>query len=205
MKFTFDPGHPHETCVIGKGSTPEWATTTTGLLKCFCVTKLLVLYAHCCNSPVCQMCGCWRHLSFRTSDYIVIVFPFIWELCEWRAGSSHVTLWALHPSLCWYLSLCFSSLFRLIIRNFWSHETRLPSNTLDRLLALNSLYSPKIEVHFLSLATNFLLEMTRISPDYINPIFEHPLSECEFQVKCLSWWLLHVSPVVNECLLRWLN
>ncbi|XP_049981118.1 DNA-dependent protein kinase catalytic subunit [Alexandromys fortis] len=70
---------------------------------------------------------------------------------------------------------------QLIIRNFWSHETRLPSNTLDRLLALNSLYSPKIEVHFLSLATNFLLEMTRISPDYINPIFEHPLSECEFQ------------------------
>ncbi|XP_021065597.1 DNA-dependent protein kinase catalytic subunit [Mus pahari] len=70
---------------------------------------------------------------------------------------------------------------QLIIRNFWSHETRLPSNTLDRLLALNSLYSPKIEVHFLSLATNFLLEMTRMSPDYLNPIFEHPLSECEFQ------------------------
>uniref|UniRef100_A0A8C5VNI8 DNA-dependent protein kinase catalytic subunit n=1 Tax=Microcebus murinus TaxID=30608 RepID=A0A8C5VNI8_MICMU len=70
---------------------------------------------------------------------------------------------------------------QLIIRNFWSHETRLPSNALDRLLALNSLYSPKIEVHFLSLATNFLLEMTSMSPDYPNPMFEHPLSECEFQ------------------------
>ncbi|XP_013375655.1 PREDICTED: DNA-dependent protein kinase catalytic subunit isoform X2 [Chinchilla lanigera] len=70
---------------------------------------------------------------------------------------------------------------QLIIRNFWSHETRLPSNTLDRLLALNSLYSPKIESHFLSLATNFLLEMTSLSPDYPNPMFEHPLSECEFQ------------------------
>ncbi|MBZ3885751.1 DNA-dependent protein kinase catalytic subunit [Sciurus carolinensis] len=70
---------------------------------------------------------------------------------------------------------------QLIIRNFWSHETRLPSNTLDRLLALNSLYSPKIEVHFLSLATNFLLEMTSMSPDYPNPMFEHPLSECKFQ------------------------
>ncbi|XP_062935178.1 DNA-dependent protein kinase catalytic subunit [Cynocephalus volans] len=70
---------------------------------------------------------------------------------------------------------------QLIIRNFWSHETRLPSNTLDRLLALNSLYSPKIEVHFLSLATNFLLELTSMSPDYPNPMFEHPLSECEFQ------------------------
>ncbi|XP_044101564.1 DNA-dependent protein kinase catalytic subunit isoform X4 [Neovison vison] len=70
---------------------------------------------------------------------------------------------------------------QLIIRNFWSHETRLPSNILDRLLALNSLYSPKIEMHFLSLATDFLLEMTSMSPDYPNPVFEHPLSECEFQ------------------------
>ncbi|XP_053516892.1 DNA-dependent protein kinase catalytic subunit isoform X2 [Artibeus jamaicensis] len=70
---------------------------------------------------------------------------------------------------------------QLIIRNFWSHETRLPSNTLDRLLALNSLYSPKIEMHFLSLATDFLLEMTSMSPDYLNPMFEHPLSECRFQ------------------------
>uniref|UniRef100_A0A8D1F779 DNA-dependent protein kinase catalytic subunit n=1 Tax=Sus scrofa TaxID=9823 RepID=A0A8D1F779_PIG len=70
---------------------------------------------------------------------------------------------------------------QLIIRNFWSHETRLPSRTLDRLLALNSLYSPKIEMHFLSLATDFLLEMTSMSPDFRNPMFEHPLSECEFQ------------------------
>ncbi|XP_077022849.1 DNA-dependent protein kinase catalytic subunit isoform X2 [Tamandua tetradactyla] len=70
---------------------------------------------------------------------------------------------------------------QLIIRNFWSHETRLPSNTLDRLLALNSLYSPKTEMHFLSLATDFLLEMTSMSPDYPNPMFEHPLSECTFQ------------------------
>ncbi|KAB1256477.1 DNA-dependent protein kinase catalytic subunit [Camelus dromedarius] len=71
--------------------------------------------------------------------------------------------------------------FRLMIRNFWSHETRMPSNTLGRLLALNSLYSPKIEVHFLSLATDFLLEMTSMSPDFQSPVFEHPLSECEFQ------------------------
>uniref|UniRef100_A0A8C7C0H6 DNA-dependent protein kinase catalytic subunit n=1 Tax=Neovison vison TaxID=452646 RepID=A0A8C7C0H6_NEOVI len=85
--------------------------------------------------------------------------------------------------ICQYLrnTLLSSLLFRLIIRNFWSHETRLPSNILDRLLALNSLYSPKIEMHFLSLATDFLLEMTSMSPDYPNPVFEHPLSECEFQ------------------------
>jgi len=36
-------------------------------------------------------------------------------------------------------------------------------------------------MHFLSLATDFLLEMTSMSPDYPNPVFEHPLSECEFQ------------------------
>ncbi|XP_077348787.1 DNA-dependent protein kinase catalytic subunit isoform X2 [Lithobates pipiens] len=71
---------------------------------------------------------------------------------------------------------------RLIVRNFWSNETRLPTGTMDRMLAvLSSLYSTKIEKHFLSLATNLLLEMTSRSPDYIRQIFEHPLSECKFQ------------------------
>ncbi|OCT76787.1 hypothetical protein XELAEV_18031990mg [Xenopus laevis] len=71
---------------------------------------------------------------------------------------------------------------QLIVRNFWSDETRLPSNTTERMLAiLSSLYSPKIEKHYLSLATNLLLEMTSKSPDYIRKMFEHPLSECKFQ------------------------
>uniref|UniRef100_A0A663E412 DNA-dependent protein kinase catalytic subunit n=1 Tax=Aquila chrysaetos chrysaetos TaxID=223781 RepID=A0A663E412_AQUCH len=71
---------------------------------------------------------------------------------------------------------------QLIIRNFWSDETRLPTNTLDRMLSLlNSLYSTKIETQYLSLITNFLLEMTSKSPDYSRKIFEHPLSECKFQ------------------------
>uniref|UniRef100_A0A6I8P9D2 DNA-dependent protein kinase catalytic subunit n=1 Tax=Ornithorhynchus anatinus TaxID=9258 RepID=A0A6I8P9D2_ORNAN len=70
---------------------------------------------------------------------------------------------------------------QLIVRNFWSNETRLPSNILDRMLALNSFYSTKIEMHYLSLVTNFLLEMTSKSPDYSRHIFEHPLSECKFQ------------------------
>ncbi|XP_040210104.1 DNA-dependent protein kinase catalytic subunit [Rana temporaria] len=71
---------------------------------------------------------------------------------------------------------------RLIVRNFWSNEPRLPTGTIDRMLAvLSSLYSTKIEKHFLSLATNLLLEMTSRSPDYIRQIFEHPLSECKFQ------------------------
>uniref|UniRef100_A0A8C3K0K1 DNA-dependent protein kinase catalytic subunit n=1 Tax=Calidris pygmaea TaxID=425635 RepID=A0A8C3K0K1_9CHAR len=71
---------------------------------------------------------------------------------------------------------------QLIVRNFWSDETRLPANILDRMLALlNSLYSTKIETQYLSLITNFLLEMTSKSPDYSRKIFEHPLSECKFQ------------------------
>ncbi|KAM9308363.1 DNA-dependent protein kinase catalytic subunit [Gastrophryne carolinensis] len=71
---------------------------------------------------------------------------------------------------------------QLVVRNFWSNESRLPTATIDRILAvLTSLYSTKIEKHFLSLATNLLLEMTSRSPDYVRQIFEHPLSECKFQ------------------------
>ncbi|XP_071410665.1 DNA-dependent protein kinase catalytic subunit isoform X2 [Pithys albifrons albifrons] len=71
---------------------------------------------------------------------------------------------------------------QLIVRNFWNDETRLPTNTVDRMLSLlNSLYSAKIETQYLSLITNFLLEMTSKSPDYTRKIFEHPLSECKFQ------------------------
>ncbi|XP_069076234.1 DNA-dependent protein kinase catalytic subunit isoform X2 [Pleurodeles waltl] len=71
---------------------------------------------------------------------------------------------------------------QLIVRNFWSNETRLPTSTFDRMLALlSSLYSPKIETSYLSLATNLLLEMTSRSPDYVRQMFEHPLSECRFQ------------------------
>uniref|UniRef100_F6UGH4 DNA-dependent protein kinase catalytic subunit n=1 Tax=Xenopus tropicalis TaxID=8364 RepID=F6UGH4_XENTR len=75
-----------------------------------------------------------------------------------------------------------NSELQLIVRNFWSDETRLPSNTTERMLAiLSSLYSTKIEKHYLSLATNLLLEMTSKSPDYLRKMFEHPLSECKFQ------------------------
>ncbi|XP_068093458.1 DNA-dependent protein kinase catalytic subunit isoform X2 [Hyperolius riggenbachi] len=71
---------------------------------------------------------------------------------------------------------------QLIVRNFWSNETRLPTSTMDRMLSvLSTLYSTKTEKHFLSLATNLLLEMTSRSPDYVRQMFEHPLSECKFQ------------------------
>lgn len=72
---------------------------------------------------------------------------------------------------------------RLYVRNFWSHEKRLPTATLERMLTvLNSLYSGQIERCFLSLATNLLLEMTSQSPDFKRDMFEYPLSECTFQV-----------------------
>ncbi|XP_043921659.1 DNA-dependent protein kinase catalytic subunit [Protopterus annectens] len=71
---------------------------------------------------------------------------------------------------------------QLYVQNFWSHETRLPTDTLSRMLAvLTSLYSSKIENQFLSLATNLILEMTSKSPDYSRQMFEYPLSECKFQ------------------------
>lgn len=72
---------------------------------------------------------------------------------------------------------------RLYVRNFWSHEKRLPTATLERMLTvLNLLYSGQIERCFLSLATNLLLEMTSQSPDFKRDMFEYPLSECTFQV-----------------------
>ncbi|KAL2085629.1 hypothetical protein ACEWY4_018949 [Coilia grayii] len=71
---------------------------------------------------------------------------------------------------------------QLYVRNFWSHERRLPGATLERMLVvLRSLYSPRIEERFLSLATDLLLERTSQSPDYTRNMFEYPLSECKFQ------------------------
>ena len=79
----------------------------------------------------------------------------------------------------------FSNYFRrLTIQNFWSDETRLPTGTLDRMVAmLEAMYSPATESKYLSYATNLLLEMTSKSPDYNKEIFEKPLSECKFQVR----------------------
>ncbi len=73
---------------------------------------------------------------------------------------------------------------QLTVQNFWSHETRLPLDTIDRLVAmLEAMYSPNTETRYLSYATNLLLEMTSKSPDFNREIFEHPLSECKFEVR----------------------
>ena len=72
---------------------------------------------------------------------------------------------------------------RLTVQNFWSHETRLPTGTVDRLAAmLEAMYAPSTERQYLAYATNLVLEMTSKSPDYNRAVFEHPLSECRFEV-----------------------
>lgn len=72
---------------------------------------------------------------------------------------------------------------RLRISNFWSHENRLPVDTLERMIALlECMYSPTTEDKYLSYSTSLLLEMTSKSPDYKREMFEHPLSQCHFQV-----------------------
>ena len=56
-------------------------------------------------------------------------------------------------------------------------------DTLDRMVAmLEAMYSPSTESKYLSYATNLLLEMTSKSPDFNREVFEHPLSECKFEV-----------------------
>uniref|UniRef100_A0AAR2L7W1 DNA-dependent protein kinase catalytic subunit n=1 Tax=Pygocentrus nattereri TaxID=42514 RepID=A0AAR2L7W1_PYGNA len=92
---------------------------------------------------------------------------------------------------------------QLYVRNFWSHERRLPPATLERMLmVLGSLYSPRIEERFLSLATDLLLEMTSQSPDYTRNMFEFPLSECKFQdYTIISNWRLRstvLTPMFME-------
>lgn len=80
-------------------------------------------------------------------------------------------------------TVCTQTVYRLYVRNFWCHEKRLPTVTLERMLVLlESLYSSRIERCFLSLATNLMLEMTSQSPDFTRNMFEYPLSECKFQV-----------------------
>ena len=83
---------------------------------------------------------------------------------------------------------------RLTIQNFWSHETRLPTETIDRLVAmLEAMYSPQTENKYLSYATSLLLEMTSKSPDFNREMFEHPLSQCKFEVNIFPSYILDLS------------
>ncbi|XP_054711224.1 DNA-dependent protein kinase catalytic subunit-like, partial [Uloborus diversus] len=99
---------------------------------------------------------------------------------------------------------------RLTVDNFWSDEKRLPLGTKERLLALmKNMYSPVTEESFLQYATFLLLERTSHSPDYKRTIFEHPLSDCNFQAYAIqtSWRKRHVamSPLFTETVSSSLN
>ena len=87
---------------------------------------------------------------------------------------------------------------RLEIYAFWNQETRLSSDTVNRLTQLLAvLYSPKTEASFLSYSTNLILELTSRSPDYSRSMFDYPLSECKFEDKSidLSWQTRHMLMV----------
>ena len=71
---------------------------------------------------------------------------------------------------------------RLKVFAYWNDESRLPSETLQRLFQiLTLLYSEGTEDQFLSYSTNFFLELVSRTPDYPLQIFPHPLSECKFE------------------------
>ncbi|GBN03186.1 DNA-dependent protein kinase catalytic subunit [Araneus ventricosus] len=92
---------------------------------------------------------------------------------------------------------------RLTVDNFWSNEKRLPSGTKERLLALmKNMFSPVTEESFLQYATFLLLERTSHSPDFKRKVFDHPLSQCNFQAFQIqtSWRKRHLamSPLFTE-------
>lgn len=114
-----------------------------------------------------------------------------WQMRTMAYSKYTEVFWLIHNQCVWLKPFIQSLyihtpivVFRLYVRNFWSHERRLPPATLERMLVvLKSLYSSRIEERFLSLATDLLLEMTSHSPDFTRNMFEFPLSECKFQVE----------------------
>ena len=60
----------------------------------------------------------------------------------------------------------------LTILNFWRSESRLPENSIERLIEiLRALYSNKTEKDYLSYGTNLMMQLTSLSPDYSLPLF----------------------------------
>jgi hypothetical protein len=91
---------------------------------------------------------------------------------------------------------------RLSVQNFWRAEQRLPVTTVDRLCALlEALHSPSTENCYLAYATDLLLEVTSRSPDFNRAVFEHPLSQCKFQVP-VGLFCFVCSPFTRTSLYR---
>ncbi|XP_076335270.1 DNA-dependent protein kinase catalytic subunit-like isoform X2 [Tachypleus tridentatus] len=95
---------------------------------------------------------------------------------------------------------------RLLVNNFWSNPSRLPSGTKERFLTLlQQMYSPPTEDKFLEYGTFLLMQLTSLSPDYNRKIFQNPLSDCKFQIYNISssWRQRHsaMTPMFAETLL----
>lgn len=75
--------------------------------------------------------------------------------------------------------------------NFWSedvqgtqHQVRLPPDPAGKIIDLfGDLYQPGIDdAGFLASTCNLVMKASSRSPDFHRKIYDHPLSECVFQV-----------------------
>ena len=68
----------------------------------------------------------------------------------------------------------------LKVLKFWSEESNLPKETIERLIEVTrALYSNKTEKEYLSYATNLIMQLTSLSPDYTQPLFNNGLDSEE--------------------------
>jgi len=60
----------------------------------------------------------------------------------------------------------------LKVLNFWRDESNLPKETIERTIeVVRALYSNKTEKEYLSYASNLVMQLTSLSPDYTQPLF----------------------------------
>ncbi|KAF9918927.1 hypothetical protein BX616_004199 [Lobosporangium transversale] len=76
---------------------------------------------------------------------------------------------------------------RHTVVEFWYSKDRLPSNTFERLgEIIRNMYDVQAEDIFLNYATYMLLDRTKKSPDYTEPIFQEPLPNAKFNERYAS-------------------
>ena len=68
----------------------------------------------------------------------------------------------------------------LKLLNFWRDESNLPKETIERAVeVVRALYSSKTEREYLSYASNLVMQLTSLSPDYAQPLFPNGLDSEE--------------------------
>lgn len=68
----------------------------------------------------------------------------------------------------------------LKLLNFWRDESNLPKETIERVVeVVRALYSSKTEREYLSYASNLVMQLTSLSPDYAQPLFPNGLDSEE--------------------------